>query len=333
MAGYRKMVLRTIGGISSLMPLKPLVNLTSQKIIMPVLHTVCDSPAPHIKHLYKPKTINTFEKDLDFLLKHYEAIDFPTFKDAILSKHYSKKRQFILSFDDGLSEFNDIIAPILLKKGVPAICFLNSDFIDNKDIFYRYKASIIIESAIPNPSITRKSDIKDFKNRILSIDYNQRDLLDKFADDNGISFIEYLNKNQPYLSSEQIRSLIKKGFCFGSHSCNHPEYNTISFDEQTRQTIESTKIICNDFKLDHRAFAFPFTDYGVSTEFFDKIYAKPLGPEISFGCAGLKMDVSHRHFQRIPIETSNLSAKRIIKTEYLYYLIKSIFKKNKIKRR
>lgn len=327
------MVLRTIGGISSLMPLKPLVDLTSQKIIMPVLHTVCDSPAPHINHLYKPKTINAFEKDLDFLLKHYEAIDFPTFKDAILSKHYSKKRQFMLSFDDGLSEFNDIIAPILLKKGVPAICFLNSDFIDNKDLFYRYKASIIIEEAIQNPSIRENLNINEFKKHILSIDYNKRFLLDDIATKHGINFSDYLSNHKPYLNSEQIRSLIDKGFHFGSHSCDHPEYNTIGLDEQIRQTVESTKTICEIFNIDYRAFAFPFTDYGVSAEFFDNIYTHDNGLEISFGCAGLKKDVSHRHFQRIPIETSNLSAKRIIKTEYLYYLIKSIFGKNKIRRK
>ncbi len=333
MEGYREIVIRRFGRLSSLIPLKAISALTRQKLIMPVLHTVCDSPPPHIKHLYKPKSERAFEKDLDFLLKHYEAIDFPKFRELALNKHTSNKRQFMLSFDDGLTEFNDIIAPLLIKKGVSAICFLNSDFIDNKDIFYRYKASLIINEAINNLEIFRNIDINKFKKRILSIDYNQRHLLDEIACQYGINFKNYLDNTQPYLTSEQIRSLIKKGFYFGSHSCDHPEYNTISFDKQIRQTVESTQKICNAFNLDYKAFAFPFTDYGVTQRFFEKIFSEPNGPEISFGTAGIKKDVSHLHFQRIPIETSGLSAKRIIKTEYLYYMIKSIFGKNKIRRK
>jgi hypothetical protein len=35
--------------------------------------------------------------------------------------------------------------PILRRKGVPATVFVNSDFVDNQDLFFRFKAALIID--------------------------------------------------------------------------------------------------------------------------------------------------------------------------------------------
>ncbi|WP_262708643.1 polysaccharide deacetylase family protein [Natronoflexus pectinivorans] len=53
---------------------------------------------------------------------------------------------FHLTFDDGLSEIYHETIPILEKKGIPATIFLNTGFIDNKKMFYRFKSSLVIES-------------------------------------------------------------------------------------------------------------------------------------------------------------------------------------------
>ena len=48
------------------------------------------------------------------------------------------------ALDDGLSGCHRYIAPLLRKKGIPASFFLNNRFIDNKSLFYRYKASLLV---------------------------------------------------------------------------------------------------------------------------------------------------------------------------------------------
>jgi hypothetical protein len=53
---------------------------------------------------------------------------------------------------------------------------------------------------------------------------------------------------------------------------------------------------------------------------------------LTFGCAGLKEDSVKNNLQRIAMEESG-SGEQIIKAEYLYYLFKSLFGKNTIKRR
>ena len=156
-------------------------------------------------------------------------------------------------------------------------------------------------------------------------------MLDEIAEIIDLDFNEFLLKKSPYLTSSQITDLIKKGFYFGAHSIDHPEYQYIELKEQIRQTKESIQKICTDFAIDYKIFAFPFTDYKVSKEFFNVIKENEIA-ENTFGCAGQKTDVIKNNHQRIPFEMGSLSAKKILNSELLYYLLKMPLGKNTIKR-
>ena len=214
-----------------------------------------------------------------------------------------------------MSEFYTIVAPILKARNIHATVFLNSSFIDNKELFYRFKASILYEQ------------LKD--ESILSISYKERKKLDELGLNNQVDFNAYLKNEAPYLSTNQIKELIGEGFTFGAHSLDHPLYKDLTEEQQLIQTKESVEIITSQFNLDYKAFSFPFTDDGVSKVFFDEIsnYA-----DITFGSAGIKEDSAKNHFQRIPMEIDK-TGKEIIKAEYLYYLMKEKVGKIKIIRR
>ena len=308
--------------------------ISKQRIILPFYHSISDFPPVHIKNLYKVKTVKDFIKDLNFLLKYYEPLDYFEFVDIASGKKKLKKPGFLLSFDDGLSEFYHIIAPLLLQKGIPAICFLNSAFIDNKGLFFRYKASLLIEKYTQNPSLFEKTGIltdeKNIQKFLLSVDYQNKEVLDKIAGKLDVDFKDYLMQNKPYLSSEQIEELIRQGFYFGSHSIDHPEYRFLNIEDQVRQTIESVEFIISKFNLDYKIFSFPFTDYGLKREFFDKIASSV---DYTFGCAGIKADEISFNFQRIAFENTGLSAREIHNAEILYYIAKSFFNKNTIRRK
>jgi peptidoglycan/xylan/chitin deacetylase (PgdA/CDA1 family) len=250
-----------------------------------------------------------------------------------------------LSFDDGLREFHDVAAPILLRKGIPAVCFLNSAFIDNADLFYRYKASLLIDRLQKRTGNEEQENLvgtwfkenhlaqtADYQS-LLKVSYTKRHLLDELALLLGLDFNAFLRDQRPYLTSEEIASLIQKGFSFGSHSIDHPEYRFLTEEEQLRQTAESIRVIRLKFGISEKLFSFPFTDYEVKNSFYAKIF-DPLQPiaDLSFGGAGLKKDPVRRNFQRIAFEGTTMDARQILGTEYLYYMIKSIFGKNIIRR-
>lgn len=322
--------------VSQVTPSSLLQKITNKKLILPFYHTIADKELPHINGLYPIKSSKAFEKDLDFLLKHYKPIDYPEFKKLQVENKQAKKPSFLLSFDDGLSEFSDVIAPILIRKGIPAICFLNSDFIDNKALFFRYKASLLIHEFNKNAQIENELKNKFFikgelKKHILAIKFNQKGVLDKMADCIDLDFDIFLEKEKPYLTSEQINSLINQGFYFGAHSKNHPEYQYISFEEQISQTQESLDFIVKNFNLDYKIFSLPFTDFKVSKAFFERINEEA-NLDYTFGCAGIKQDSIENHFQRIAFEQNDFSAQRILDLELLYYLFKIPFGKNKLTR-
>jgi peptidoglycan/xylan/chitin deacetylase (PgdA/CDA1 family) len=226
----------------------------------------------------------------------------------------------LLSFDDGLREFYEVIAPVLHRKGIPAICFLNSGFLDNQDLFYRYKASLLIEHG--------GFEAAD----LLSVRYAERARLDDMAVSAGFSFEDFLQKQQPYLTTPQVESLLQQGFHFGAHSVDHPEYRFLTLEEQLRQTTRSVETISNKFGLGYRLFSFPFTDYGVSRKFFDFVLEEKKVADYTFGCAGLKTDVHPKHIQRIPLEGNEMTAEDSLRREFFYFWLKLPFGKNRIRR-
>lgn len=267
-----------------------------------------------ISNPYQHKTVSDFISDLDYLLKHFTPI---SLKELIHIKKNNlrfTKNCFHLTFDDGLSDFYHTIAPILLQKKIPATVFLNSDFIDNKALFYRYKASILSEELVAE--------------NLLHFTYQQKEELDELAKVFNINWNDYLKNTQPYLTSTQVNELIHQGFTFGSHSNDHPLYSKLSLEEQVEQTLESVKKITTSFQLDYGVFSFPFTDNKVSKLFFEKISSKV---DLTFGGAGIKNDTIKTNLQRIPMEAA-LNAEMQVKTQYVSYLLKSLIGKHKIKR-
>lgn len=339
----RSVAFRLLPSLTRMLPLSGLIGITGQKVIFPFYHLVADANPPHIKHLYKVRTTKEFIRDLDLFLEHYKPIGIDDLLDSLKTGRKIRNNSFLLSFDDGLREFHDVAAPILLKKGIPAICFLNSAFLDNAGLFYRYKASLLIEM-LQNTGQDKKKILENwfgenhlpYSNNysgLLRISYANRHLLDELATLINFNFNDYLETVHPYLESSQVTSLIKQGFSFGAHSIDHPEYRFLPEDEQIRQTTVSIKTITEKFGLGEKLFSFPFTDFGVKKSFFDTVF-DPLNPiaDLTFGGAGLKTDSVSRNIQRIPFEGTFLTAKQILGTEYLYFGIKSIFGKNLIRR-
>ncbi|MDR0206904.1 MAG: polysaccharide deacetylase family protein [Bacteroidales bacterium] len=283
-----------------------LTSLTKKKIIVPFYHTVAEQQLPHIRHLYRMKTVKEFLKDLEFLLKHFEPIDVETLYQMHIHKTVPKKPVFHLTFDDGMKEMHEIVSPILLKKGIPATFFINSGFTDNKALFYRHRESLERDFTIPttcgsHPFNKLMGNYAPFEEKVIG----------------------FLHKEKPYLTTKQIKTLSQQGFSIGAHSVDHPYYNTIPLDEQLRQTRESLVFISSMVTQKLRLFAFPFTDYKVSKQFFEEIEPDV---DLCFGTAGLKNDEIPFNIQRIAGEKRTYETlKKILGKEYLKHIVRCIY--------
>lgn len=319
------------------LPLLPMSNISKQKLICPLYHTLKqESNYDFISPLYQARSLKQFEEDLDYFLKNFKPISLNELIQITKTGEKIKEPCFHLSFDDGLSTFYHQAAPILKKKGIPATCFLNNDFIDNKGLFFRYKVALLITALEEKDKLnillkeTGQGDKKEIINFLKTLKHTDTKRINELLCLISFDLDGFLQKEKPYMDEDQVKDLIVQGFTFGGHSSRHFNYELLSQEEQLKESIESVEDIKARFELDYSAFAFPFTDHGVGAGFFNQAEEKL---DISFGTGGMKNREYGFHYHRIIMEDNILSAEKILKAEYLYYILKAPFGKNSIYRK
>ena len=124
---------------------------------------VTDEYPRHVAHISPCKSSAQFEADLEYLTKHYEVIGYEELCErragseeqrarkngstspALRSRLSALRPSVVLTFDDGYRECFEVVRPLLLKYKVPAIFFVTTDFIDNRQLFFRNKVSLCID--------------------------------------------------------------------------------------------------------------------------------------------------------------------------------------------
>ncbi len=305
---------------------------------IPVYHAVSDVDVAHLKHIVQYKKVKDFESDLDELCRFFQFVTWSEFKDFHAGVFQPKKKIALLTFDDGLSEFYFNAVPVLLRKGIYAVNFINPKFNKNNELMFRGKASVILDmiSGKKNihPEIFKLLDIsgiseKALKQKILKIPFEKQNLLDQIADLAEIDFEEYVKTQKPYMNLEQLRSVSRQGFGISNHGWDHPLYKDLTLEKQIENFQKGAQFLKeNDFLTD--SFAFPFTDFGVEKSFFDQLFQRDFF--CTMGSAGIKLDSVTKNFQRIPMENGK-SAQQTLKQETAYFNLKKMINRNQIYRR
>lgn len=299
--------LQMISELASVLPFRFLKQGRKNPVLLPFYHLVSDEELPWRSNYNYPGTAR-FEAELDFLLLHFKPL---ALADLLSGEDLSGG--FHLSFDDGLKQCSEVIAPILKRKGIPASFFINPSFIDNRDLFHRYKASEISE-------MLKKKNIHIHLQRT----YADLQSLDDLAEEIGLDWADWLHNNQPYMSLEQVRNLQNDGFSIGSHSMDHPEFELLDAETQLEEIKESMDWLGEQLNPSIRSFAFPFTDFGVPDSVFETCHREKIF-DISFGTAGLKQEHFPFHFQRVPMEERlDMPVHLRLKQAYLGYKLKRI---------
>lgn len=297
-------------------------------------HSVSDRQLPHFKYIIPMKSSKQLEADLDYLSKHYEFISIAQFLSLRKIGNDPGKRKIILTFDDGYSEVSDIVQPILLRKGIPAAIFITGKFLDDQDMYYRCKVSVLQDNINKSPTSfeTVLRLLKSFDKKVQSkydifhvlqtLRHHELPLINKIAEEIGIDFRSYLDQYKPYLSTRQVEILLTNGFEIGAHSMDHPFFGKISLQEQIQQTSASMDMMQKLFKLPYRYFAIPHSDVGISADYFLQ-ESKVL--DIILGGYGLHRFPQYQYYQRFSIEKYRCATPFAWKMETLKVNLKKTF--------
>lgn len=317
-----------------------LIKVTGQKLFLPFYHTISNRKLAHIESIYPVRSVDLFSADLNTLLQYFKPISIDELYTYVQDDKTLETPVFHLTFDDGLKEIYTIIAPLLEKRNIPATFFVNTAFIDNKALFYRYKVSLLIDRAQTDEmacSILSKElnidngNLKLLKQHLLELKYHHEERINALAKAIAFDFDRYLQQEQPYLTTEQIKDLQARGFCIASHSVDHPFFGNIPDNEKKKQVTESFAFLQNKFQLKQHYFSFPFSDFDVDSSFINWLYTHS-ACLLSFGTAGLKADYDKRHLHRVAFDGTLRTAENIIKNQYFNFFIKIFLKRNKIER-
>ena len=194
--------------------------------------------------------------------------------ESFSSQAKIKRNWALLTFDDGYSQCFSTIRPILLKHKLPCIFFITTDFIDNKDMFYRNKISLCVERIEALGNLELKllyskindclhgqhiQDSASFVQWIKLMHFSQRDcFIDEICHILTVDVKQYIATHRPYLTSEEIKCLVSDGFTIGAHSKRHPQLRLLCDEEIEEEIAGSCKIIMDLTKEENVPFAFPF---------------------------------------------------------------------------
>ncbi len=299
-------------------------RLPALSMVIPYYHMIRDTEVPYLRFLYKYKNVEVFKRDIDYFAMNYKVIGLPDLLKAVSDDTPFQQQVFLLTFDDGFREIGDIVAPILMRKGIPATIFLNSAFIDGAELCHRHKVSVLLDyldrvgtdkmaraivAALAKRNIATRSDRTAeiaAAVAIASIGYNDRDVLDLLASEVGVNFGQVLAQYKPYLSVSQVKELVNSGFSVGAHSIDHPDYKSLVLSEQVYQTVESVRQIRSRFDLSYGAFAFPHSDAEVGLDLFEKITEAGL-VDMTFGNGGIRNGTLPKHFYRFSMDNPSSS--------------------------
>ncbi|MBN1183881.1 MAG: polysaccharide deacetylase family protein [Bacteroidales bacterium] len=322
----------------NIVPLKLLRKIVDFNPLIANYHMISDQKLPYVCHLYKYRDVKSFAEDMDFFSRNYHTIGLLEFLDHIKLNHKLTKNTFLLTFDDGFSELYSIVAPILLKKKITATIFITKNYLDNLELGYDNKKSLLIDRIINYKNHKEEKEVifllekhnllvKDLAHSLLQVPYANRQLIDEIGNLLHVDFNEFLITHKPYITSGQVQELIKEGITFGGHSIDHPRFTELLPEDQLNQAISSVEFLCDKFHLSYKVFAFPYSDKSIPQSFFDAV-AKNF--DATFGNQGMLEESVSMNIQRITIEKSGDIAAKAIKYQYIKRFVYQIMNKHKI---
>ncbi len=225
-------------------------------------------------YYFKDKGIRfeDFKSQIKYFKKHYTFI---TVNEAIKKEEKGESLNGYLSIttDDGFKENYTHIAPYLKEHNIPATLFLIDKCVDNKHLMWRNKL-IYIQNKLGKTatfnlmySFTQlnnlstplsNDDVMSWSKREFSME-NKEELTDLFWNHCNMEPVSvFLEKHQPYMTTDQIKELIEQGFEIGAHGITHPYSEFVDYTLLEQEIVGSITNLEKRFGVDVKSFSYPF---------------------------------------------------------------------------
>jgi len=222
-----------------------------KKNIIFLFHDVTNNPSSYSEENKINMNIKNFKKIIKHIDNNYEIIS-----PALLqnNSHIKNKHYALITFDDGYKSYIKDVVPILKKKKIPSLIFLNAQV----SIYNKENVSAIIDYFSKDEEcqnyMNRKKinkpyflnfDIKKMKNFL-------REYHKKYKKEKNKIF-EFQGK---YLNEKDLKKLDKQNLVYyGNHLFNHWNIINLKKNEiqnqytKNKKSLEKYKSFCNFFAI------------------------------------------------------------------------------------
>ena len=209
-----------------------------------------------------------FEKFVVRLKKEFDIVGLSDMIRFISGDTRAGENLIAITFDDGPRSYASLAVPILQAHGVPSTCFLITDCLDDREIYWRYLYNYCIQggagrelAAFINEEYRtdiRPEEIVSFSRNHFNKAKNRR-IIERLLE-GVVSEEKYREREKGlFLSMEDIGSLKQNPLVsFGIHTRSHPVLRGLSDDEIHNEIAGSLDFYRNRISEDVPAFSVPF---------------------------------------------------------------------------
>lgn len=175
----------------------------------------------------------------------------------------NRPKQVCITLDDGLA----VNYPVLLQMnelyGIKPTLFLIGKCIDNKALAWNHKL-ILLRKYVPatklNQHINNAISGANLSNLFSVISMRDKDLIMDRLWSELLAWTEheYLARNKPFYTQEQLTTLAAKGIELALHSHTHPDFSRLDKDEAKAEIDLNIQAMENLNLPWHKHFAYPY---------------------------------------------------------------------------
>lgn len=251
---------------------KSLQGLFSGSLTVLNYHRINNSQDDHFT-TFKPNVSASpaqFDLQVQYLTENYNIVSASDVSAWIMDSRPLPPRAALITFDDGYYDNYLNAFPILLRRNLPAIIFLASDYMESAKPFYwdliAYCFSKSQKDYLEIPMIgsfswgsgeSRDQVVRNVVEIMKNIPEQEKArLIDSFPDLMNVSVSDGLFKGM-FLSWDHVREMSTNGIEMGAHTASHPILTRISLNDAKQEIIKSKKKIEEAINKPVVSFAYP----------------------------------------------------------------------------
>jgi len=222
-----------------------------------------------------------FDLQMEYLARHYNIVSANEVTAWITDGRSLPPKAALVTFDDGYLDNYSNAYPVLHRRGIPAIIFLASDYMESSTPFYwDLIAHCFISTRLDHVTIpkagflswkdeaSRDQVVRQVVERMKTLPESEKQgIVDAVPDLLNVS-VSNDHFRGIFLTWENIREMAASGIEMGAHTASHPILTRISLDLAKSEIVNSKKRIEEELNRRVTSFAYP---NGQRSDFSDSV--------------------------------------------------------------